>query len=147
MNTFSANLGLPILSSDTKGGLYEFNRAMLNITMNAFCVTQARDRTSPLPNPVEGDIWFVLANGQGAWEGQSNKLAYYYNGWTFITPRIGFQVYDIKTNVRWVLNDNGWYGDEVGIVDMIGSSLSAIQTKINEILPHCREHGLIVEPN
>ena len=103
-NTFTVNLRLPVLSGDTNGGMYEFNRAIINITMNAFCITISRLLLSAPPeSPARGDIYLVLDKGQDDWENQGNNLAYYYNGWTFLIPRIGFSAYDLGTNKLWTL--------------------------------------------
>lgn len=137
----TTNLGLPILSANTKGGLYEFNRAMLNATMNSFCVTVSRTETDP-PAASEGDIYLVLANGTGAWFEQGGKLAYFYNGWTFILPRIGFKAWDLATNKLWTLTELGWYGGQT-VADIAVADLPTIIAKVNELLIDFRGHGLI----
>ncbi len=144
VNTFTANLGLPVLSSDTKGAMYEFNRAMLNATMNGFLVTINRTLSDPPASPSNGDVYLVFPNGIGAWADQNDKLAYFFNGWTFITPKIGFQAHDTNIGVRWIYNNDGWFGDTVGVADVVGSTLGAIQTTIDEILVIIRQQGIIL---
>ncbi len=143
VNTFTPNLNLPLLSVDTKGGLYEFNRAMLNATMNAFCVTVSREETDPPDNPSEGDVYLVAPNGTGAWAEQGNKFAYYYNGWTFILPRIGFTAWDLNTNKLWTYNEFGWYGGQT-VADIAVADLPTIIAKVNELLIDFRGQGLIL---
>jgi len=124
------------------GGVYEFNRAVLIATENACLVTLDRTLSAPPVFPASnGDAYLVVPNGTGAWRDHDGAIAYYYNGWRFIIPKTGFKAYDVNTGVHWTYNGGGWFGDEVGVPDVIGSTLAAIQLTIDAILPHCRQNG------
>jgi hypothetical protein len=65
--------------------------------------------TSP-PTAGNGESYIVAAGATGAWSGKSGNIAYYYNGWKFIVPNIGFWAYiksssqhKVWTGVVWTL--------------------------------------------
>ena len=134
------------MSGDTRGGLYEFNRAMLVATMNGFLVTISRELSEPPANPSNGDIYFVKPEGavNTPWENQNNNIAYFYSGWTFITPRIGMRAWNLADNTLYILNNNGWQGGTViadaGDLD----SLAVVQGVIDTMLAECRLFGFIL---
>ena len=145
-NTFANNLNFPLMSGDTKGGLYEFNRAMLIATMNGFLVTISRERSAPPANPSDGDAYFVLPQGavDTAWENQGNNIAYFYSGWTFITPKIGMRAWNLADNTLYIFNNDGWQGGTAIANAGGGDILSVVQGIIDDTLTECRLFGLIL---
>jgi len=54
--------------------------------------------STPPGTPTNGDRYVPLATATGAWAGKEDDIAYYYNGWYFISPDIGWTLYDQNTN-------------------------------------------------
>ncbi|NJO82927.1 MAG: DUF2793 domain-containing protein, partial [Blastochloris sp.] len=52
-----------------------------------------RNLTAPPGSPADGDAYIVMATATGAWAGHDGKIAAYYSGWIFITPKESFRVY------------------------------------------------------
>lgn len=143
-NTFTTNLQLPILSSDTKGGVYEFNRLLVKAGQNVALAVKNMLLSDPPDNPFDGDAYYVEPQGTGAWFGHGGKIAYYDNGWYFILPQIGALIWDEYTDTLRTYGTNGLTLPV--IIDDIagGAGLSAIRDKGNEILVVMRDHGLIL---
>ena len=55
--------------------------------------------TAPPGTPFNGDRYIPAATATGAWAGQENNIAYYYNGWSFITPKVGWEIYDFTDSL------------------------------------------------
>lgn len=72
-----------------------------------------RDLTSPPGSPAEGDAYIVGGTGSGAWLGQDNDVAYYFNGWLFLTPFEGLRAYIADEDVTLVHNGTDWLGDQI----------------------------------
>lgn len=57
---------------------------------------------SPPSNPLECDSYLVIAAATGAWLGQENMIAFFFDGsWNFIAPTAGYKIY--------VKNENKYY--------------------------------------
>ena len=69
----------------------------------AFHVVDGIPNAAPPANPQAGQNWIVPASASGAWASQDNAIAMYQTGWTFLTPKKGWQVYDERRmrNVLW----------------------------------------------
>lgn len=74
-----------------------------------------KDLSAPPVSPVDGDRYIVGASPTGAWSGQTNKIAWYYNAaWNFDTPGEGWRLWVEDENffyyhdgVSWVLEPQG----------------------------------------
>jgi hypothetical protein len=79
--------------------------------------------TSP-PAAVNGDMYIVPNSGlSGAWVGHENDIAYYYNGWIYFEPKVGWVAFNKSTvsllyftGVQWsnlsvasIFSDSGFY--------------------------------------
>jgi hypothetical protein len=60
-----------------------------------------RDLTTPPATPVNGDSYVVAASATGAWATHDNKIAIWFDGWSFITPQNGMRCFVTDEN-RWV---------------------------------------------
>lgn len=65
-----------------------------------------RDLNTPPGSPSEGDRYLIpdSPTATGDWLGQEGKLAAYYNGWTFLTPKEGWQVWIDDEDIELIYN-------------------------------------------
>jgi len=108
--------------------------------------------TPPL-TPVNGDRYIVAASGAtGAWTGKENKIACYYSGWVFVTPKKGFFVH-VKNGVLngFFFYDGTAWGNAGTIVNLTGgisatyvqAEVLAIYNKVNSLLDGLRTIGIL----
>lgn len=69
--------------------------------------------TTPPGSPTNGDRYVPAATATGAWVGQENNIAYYYNGWYFISPVVGWYLYDDNTSTFKHWNGTSWVIQDV----------------------------------
>ena len=89
-------IGLQILteSQEDKELTVNANSYRLDAIVNGVLAQQ----TTPPGSPASGDAYIVSATATGAWAGQENKIAFFYNGgWTFIAPASGLCVFLLGT--------------------------------------------------
>ena len=67
-----------------------------------------KDLATPPVSPAEGDVYIVPDTGTGEWTGHTNKIAYYYGGWNFITPLDGMTVWINDDGRRYIFLDGSW---------------------------------------
>ena len=70
-----------------------------------------RDLTAPPGSPTNGKAYIVATSPSGDWSGQAGKLAIYNNGWTFITPVGGMQIFvhDEKELLCYSSQESAWF--------------------------------------
>lgn len=71
---------------------------------------------TPPGSPADGDLHLVGSSPTGAWSGQAGKLALYFSGWTFHTPKTGMRVHRVEATNKhkagvWAYYDatDGWF--------------------------------------
>jgi len=74
-----------------------------------------RDLTAPPGSPTNGDTYIVAASPTGAWTGQAGKLAYYVNGWLFVTPAAGFRIWVVDEAKSFVHNGTTWAQTDLSV--------------------------------
>lgn len=98
--TGTPNLGLPLMASNDTQKEVLFNEAII-----AFDIMAARVATSisttPPSAPNTGDTYIVGAGASGGWLSQDGKIAFYFNGWQFLSPANKMKM--------WVTTPGGWY--------------------------------------
>jgi hypothetical protein len=73
-----------------------------------------RDLSTPPGSPTNGDRYLVGASPTGAWAGQAGKIAIYYSGWSFLTPREGWRAWIDDEDLFVRYTGSTWQND-VGI--------------------------------
>jgi|WetSurSiteA1Bulk_404760.scaffolds.fasta_scaffold00619_2 hypothetical protein len=84
---------------------YNSNLEILDIISQLVCISS--NLTTP-PVGANGDSYIVAAGATGAWAGKANYIAYYYNGWKFLTPKQGWRVYNKGTSKYLYWNSTAW---------------------------------------
>lgn len=68
-----------------------------------------RDLTSPPGSPAQGALYIVASAGaSGAWSGQEDTLAFYYNGWIHLDPMRYAELYVIDEATWIVWDGSAW---------------------------------------
>lgn len=105
MPTQQLNLPYIISSQSQKEVTHNDALNMLDVLVQ-LSVMSATTATPPA-SPSDGDSYIVPSSPTGAWSGQTGKIAAYYAGWTFHTPKEGWRAWVRDTDKTLVYN-GGW---------------------------------------
>jgi hypothetical protein len=100
-------IGLQILTEaqEDKELTVNANSYLLDAIVNGVLAQQA----TPPGSPAAGDAYIVSATATGAWAGQQNKIAYFYNGgWSFINPAAGLSVLVLGSAANVYYTGSAW---------------------------------------
>jgi len=67
-----------------------------------------KDLTAPPGGETNGEQWIVASVATGAWAGEENNIAYYNDGFKFITPWDGDTVWVMDENKFYQFNGSTW---------------------------------------
>ena len=101
-------LDLPEMADGEGSGYTTFNdlTRILDATVNP--VAQSSTVTDPPGSPAEGQCWYVPAGATGAWAGNVNTLAQWYeSAWYFYTLPTGAYIFVEDTATPGVIGDDG----------------------------------------
>ena len=74
-----------------------------------FFDVEDRNATSPPGSPAIGDLYHLGGSPTGAWNGQGNKIAGYFdNNWVFYTPQEGWTMWVKNENQAYQYNGSSW---------------------------------------
>lgn len=107
--TATPRLSLPLLAAGQAQKHVTHNDALVRLDGMIHLAVASRSETAPPSSPSETDAYIVPADGTGAFAGRTDRLALYEDaGWTFLTPRIGWQAWvadeaelQIWTGTEW----------------------------------------------
>lgn len=92
-------LGVPLLATNTAQKEVVINEAL--VTFDALIARSAKTRqNNPPAAPVAGDTYIVGTAPTGVWGGHANEVAFFFNGWRFITP---------TQKMKFFLESTGWF--------------------------------------
>lgn len=86
----SPNLGLAYLVASQAQKEVTHNEAVNDLDCLVQLSVTSRTVSVPPVSPVEGACYIVGPSPTGAWSGQSGKVAFYFSGWHFKTPKSGW---------------------------------------------------------
>ena len=104
----------------------------LDATVQLWVVDGAPSTTPPTTGLVDGVRYIVPDSATGVWATHDRKIASWSNGWTFLTPRPGWRVWDqagIRMTIFTGLHDGGgrWQAFQAARQADIGT-LTAVTT-------------------
>jgi hypothetical protein len=106
--TATPRLSLPLLAAGQAQKHVTHNDALTRLDALIHLVVDSRTQAAPPATPTELSAYIVPDGGSGAFAGRTDQVALYEDGgWTFLTPRAGWQA--------WVADDgehNLWTGTE-----------------------------------
>ncbi|NJM51595.1 MAG: DUF2793 domain-containing protein [Sphingomonadales bacterium] len=123
--TTTPKLGLPYLTTGQAQKEVTHNEALNLIDVASQPIVQNMTTAAPPGSPTNGQAWIVAASPTGAWAGQVNKIATWFDGWHFITPTEGFRVYDLGGDTERFFNGTAW-GDATPAANVPSLSLGWI---------------------
>lgn len=141
----SPNLGADYLEEGQAAGEVTMND-FVNITDALIHLAVQFVGNTPPGSPVNGQAWLVIATASGAWVGQEGKIAFYYNGWNFRSPKAGWTAWDKNLLQHMTYDGTTWLAFAANVA-AIGSPGSATATdcanKINAILTAMKAGGIM----
>lgn len=99
--------------------------------------------TTPPGSPAEGDVYILGGSPTGAWSGQGNKIAYYANGWKFITPAQGMRLWVNDISRRYFYNGSTWYEDGF----FVETSGEYFRAQRKQVIKSALSGGTVTETN
>lgn len=108
------NLGLPLLAANQSQPEVEVNEALLILDVIAQLSVVSATSAAPVGSPsqpADGTAYIVPNVGTGDFAGHGGEIAYYYAGWRFIVPKVGWKAYvqDTLSEVRFTGGSpTGW---------------------------------------
>jgi hypothetical protein len=90
---------------------------------------------TPPPVPEPGDLHGLGAVPTGVWAGQAGKLALWDNGaWEFITPQVGWQLWDQSSGSLRVYDGVGWQAGFGDLDDLNGLGIGTSFDPVNRLV-------------
>lgn len=99
---------LPLLEISQAQKETTHNEALRKLDVLNCMLIKDRTLSTPPVSPVNGDTYLLPASPTGVWSGQGGKIAFYYDGWTFITAFEGLQGYVDNEERQIIFSDNNW---------------------------------------
>lgn len=101
-------LGITLLEEGQASGEVTANEALVRIEISGSLAIVDRDLTAPPGSPTEGAAYIVASSPSGAWTGQAGKIAYYFSGWKFFSPKAGMLAYVVDEKL-WIAYSTEWH--------------------------------------
>ncbi len=91
--SYTPRLGLPEMADGEQSGYVTFNELgrMLDGILNV--AVESATTTTPPASPVDGDLWYVPLGATGAWAGNEEKVAQWYNAQWYYYDTEGMVIY------------------------------------------------------
>lgn len=98
----TVNFALPLLFSGQAQKEFTLNQALAAIDALLAGVVEASLDQPPI-DPAEGECYRIAAQASGEWADHSDEIAARIgNGWHFVTPREGMEVFDRSLGIRMI---------------------------------------------
>jgi hypothetical protein len=106
--TKTLHLGLPLLSVNQANKEYTINEALvlLDALLNNYALKI--NMIKPPLNPTNGDLYILGESPQEEWRGKSHYLAYFHQGWRYIKPNLGLDIWVKEENCLYRFYNNKW---------------------------------------
>lgn len=101
-------LGITLLEQAQAQKEITINQALSALDAATTHTVLDKDLATPPVSPVAGDRYIVAASATGAWAGKSGQIAFYDQGWRFITPSTGVVVYVADEAKEYRYNGTSW---------------------------------------
>jgi len=105
------NLALIPLAAAQSQKHVTVNEAFARLDAAAQPTVQDRTRTAPPPDPKDGDRHLIASPANGAWASREDDIAAWdaaSQGWLFLTPHDGWQVWVIEDRMTWHFDGAAW---------------------------------------
>ena len=107
-SSYTPRLLLPEMADGEQSGYVTYNELARILDANLQAVVQSRMLATPPGSPADGQCWYVPTGATGAWAGNEQTIAQWFNGqWWF---------YPGAAKAMWVLDEEiYWIGEQPGI--------------------------------
>lgn len=97
------------LSESQAGAYTTINEAFRQLEAILVGGVVDKDLSTPPGSPAAGDVYIVGASPTGAWAGNANNLAHYYNGsWHFYSPATDWRVWVADEATEYRYSGSAW---------------------------------------
>lgn len=106
--------------------------------------------TVPPGSPSNGDRYIPAATATGVWAGYENYIAYYFNGWEFIAPEIGWHFVDPSDGFFKYWNGTSWVpftataGDVTGPVSSVDNTIVRMDSTTGKVI---QNSSVVIDDN
>lgn len=116
--TNGANMGVMVSGAQGEAHYAEFMKFLRAADgfLMPFVIAQ---QNSPPGTPSDGDMYIVGTSPTGAWSGNANKIARWWNNgpsWDFFTPREGWGIWNKGAGSFAYFNGSAWGAQAGGII-------------------------------
>lgn len=136
--TTTPYLSLPLMASNDAQKEVLFNEAIIVFDIMAARVVMDL-KTAPPPTPTVGDTYLVASTGvTGAFLGHENQIAFYFNGWQYITPVTKMKLYVAAKSNFYTFSGTAWAADAISAVNVLDDLVDVVITTAanNDILQY-----------
>lgn len=162
----STRLGLPFLSAGQAQKELTQNEALLLLDAAVQTCCAAAPANAPPQSPEIGFAYLCGNNPTGAWQGRPNSVACHTeNGWRFIEPFDGFELFDRDSGRTWRFASGAWSlgiakaseiqvngikvlgAQQPSISNATGGTMVDTQARntLEQVLSALRAHGIIAQ--
>jgi hypothetical protein len=101
---------LPLVDGTQANQDVPHNTAIVSLDqlVNLAVANVATPTNTPPGSPADGDAYLIGGSPSGVWTGLSGKVAYYYSGWKYITPKEGMRMYDKNNDKLYTYDGAAW---------------------------------------
>ncbi|MBS1301759.1 DUF2793 domain-containing protein [Loktanella sp. SALINAS62] len=137
MTTFSPRLDLPFLEAAQAQKHVTHNEALERLDLIVQGTLEAFDAVLPPAAPAEGACWHLGTAPTGVWAGHDGQIAAFAGGgWLFVTPAIGWRLWDRAGGMLRVNTGAGW--DRIGgppdLDNLAGVGVNAASDETNRLV-------------
>lgn len=108
MTTTTPRMGLSYLVASQAQKEVTHNEALNDLDALVACAPVSMGANTPPVSVNDGDVFIVGSAPTGDWAGQAGKIALYFSGWRFKTPRAGWMVFLASDGKLYLFDGAVW---------------------------------------
>lgn len=111
-------LGVGLLPTNAVQKEVIVNEAL--VTFDALIARSAVSRTNTPPgSPADGATYIIGTTPTGVWAEHANEIAFYFNGWRYITPTQKMKFFVENVSQWWTYSGTAWAADPTGAISTL----------------------------
>lgn len=128
----SPNLQMPYLSVNQSQKEVVHNEALNILDALAQLNVLSRSTTTPPTSPSNGDCYIVPSSSTGVWASYIGYIAFYYDGWFYLTPKEGWHTWVADEDLFIIYTGSSWktynaLGNDNVVNETADATLTALQ--------------------
>jgi hypothetical protein len=131
--TTTNNLAISFLEQSQSQKEVTINEALvrLDAILNRGAID--KDIATPPVSPVNGDTYIIAATATGDWFGKENQITFYHQGWKFIAPQEGLQIWVNDEDKFYVFDGSVWQISSVDFQNIPTLGVNTIADATNKL--------------